>query len=85
MQIPLGNRGVVVEPDGTKIVLEEEVGTADAARILGCSVRKIQEMCDEGVLREGADWRKLPGKGGQNGTFYRIRRQAAVGFRHSGD
>ena len=80
MQIPLGNRGVIVEPDGTKIVLEHEVGTAEAARMLGCAQRTVQTMCDEGKLEEGSDWRKLPSRT-PGGRIYRIKRAAVIRIR----
>jgi hypothetical protein len=77
MGIPLGNLGVVVEPDGKMTVLEDEVGTAEAARILRCAQRTVQSMCDEGRFEEGSDWRKLPGRA-LGGKIYRIKRTAVI-------
>jgi hypothetical protein len=51
-----------------------------AARILGCSVRSVQRFCDEGVLIQGKEWRKVPGLG-QAGKSYQIKRAAALRLR----
>ena len=59
--IPVVKGDVLVREDGSLHVFEEEVGTAEAARLLHCSIRHVQSMCDEGRLVEGRDWRKLPG------------------------
>ena len=57
---------VAVDPD-------EEIGTAEAAKIIGVSVRRVQQMCDEGPLVEGRDWRRPIGNG-----FYKIKRASAI-------
>lgn len=78
--IPIVKGDVLVRADGRLYVFEEEVGTAEAARVLHCSIRHVQAMCDEGRLVEGRDWRKLPGKA-RGFREYRIRRRALVELR----
>lgn len=50
---------------------EEEIGTALAAKLLGISQRRVVQLCDEDVLREGRDWWRINGRG-----HYHIRRAA---------
>lgn len=64
----------IVEPDGTIAVLPDCVTSEEAATMLGCSVRCVQEMCDQGALVEGRDWRKIWATGGRG--RYRISREA---------
>ena len=65
----------------TMTVLENEIGVRQAAELLGVSKRRVQAMCDEGVLSEGRDWRKKPSLG-PNGT-YLIRFDAVMRLRGS--
>ena len=60
--------------NGRVIPLEDEVGTAIAAKLLAKSQRRIQSMCDEGILVEGQDWRRAPTLTGR--SHYQIRRTA---------
>ncbi len=83
MQVPVVDGDVIVRRNGTWQLLEDEVGTAEAARLIGCSIRYVQTMCDEGRLAEGWDWRKIPGSGIKR--QYRIRRAAAMALRLSRD
>jgi hypothetical protein len=83
LQIPVVNGDVIVRRDGSMAVLEDEVGTSEAKDLLGCSVRHVQELCDEGRLVEGGDWRKLPSRGRRG--VYRIRTAALLALRLSGD
>ena len=83
-QIPVVNGDVIVRRDGKMLVLEDEVVTSEAARLIGCSVRHVQQMCDEGQLAEGRDWRKLPGRG-RGFRHYRIRAAAVLALRVAGD
>ena len=69
-QIP--SNAVVIE--GKVIPVEEEVGTSIAAKLLGLSQRRVQAMCDEGILEEGRDWRRPPTITGF--SHYLIRRTA---------
>jgi excisionase family DNA binding protein len=55
-------------------LLWEGIGTREAAKLLGCSMRHVQAMCDEGRLAELQDWRKTCTLGGRGN--YRIRREA---------
>lgn len=80
-QIPVVDCDVIVRPNGEKLILEDEVGTAEAARIIGCAPRTVQAMCDEGVLLEGIEWRRIPGRRSREGKVYRIKRSAALSFR----
>lgn len=52
---------------------EDEVGTAEAARILGCEPDWVGRLCDQGKLLEGRDWRRI----GERGN-YRIKRAAVI-------
>lgn len=67
--------------DGAIIPLEAEVGTREAARLLGISQRYMQAKCDEGQLLEGRDWRKLPGR--SPNTKYLIRLSAILRMRQA--
>ena len=80
VQIPPCSRAVLVEPDGQQIVLEEEIGTKEAAVIMDCSRRRVQWLCFDGWLQEGNEWRQLTGRGGSGGKVYRIRRSAVLRF-----
>lgn len=64
----------IVEPNGTISILPDCVTSVEAAGMLGCSVRCVQEMCDQGTLVEGRDWRKIWATGGRG--RYRISREA---------
>lgn len=65
----------------------DEITTTEAAEILGLSQRRIQEICDEGILLvEGRDWHKLPAvPGARSGGHFRIRRAAVVALRGSSE
>ena len=60
--------------NGKIIPIGDEVGTAEAARMLNRSQRRIQSMCDEGILVEGKDWRRSPTITGH--SHYLIRKSA---------
>jgi hypothetical protein len=60
--------------DGIIYAVGDEVGTREAAEILGLSQRRVQSMCDEGILAEGRDWRRTPCRSGH--SHYRIKRAA---------
>jgi hypothetical protein len=83
LQIPVVNGDVIVRRDGSLAMLEDEVGTREARDLLRCSVRHVQQLCDEGRLVEGRDWRKLTSCGGRGA--YRIRTAALLALRLSGD
>ena len=80
VMVPI-NRGVIMlRPDGSLLkILEDEIGTADAAVLLGCNLRTIQRACDQGNVVEGKDWRKVYGQGGRG--QYLIRRDAVLRMR----
>jgi hypothetical protein len=83
LQIPVVPGDVIVRRDGSMAVLPDEVASSEAAKLLGCSIRYVQTLCDEGKFQEGRDWRKLPGHGVK--SHYRIRRGAVLAMRISGD
>ena len=68
--------------DGRVIPIVEEVGTGMAARILALSQRRVQALCDEGILVEGRDWRRAPTLTGR--SHYQIRRAALVELAEGG-
>jgi len=80
IRIPVVSYPLLVEPNCGQVLLDGEIGTAEAATLLGCSVRHIQALCDEGVIREVTEWRKVPGRA-FGGKVYRIRRSAVLRLR----
>ena len=74
MLVPLAGGRWEIRP-GKPVVLhgEDEIGTPEAARILGCSTRRVVALCDEDILREGEDWRRIGPRG-----FYHIKRAAVL-------
>jgi hypothetical protein len=68
---------------GKPMIQEDEIGTAEAARIIGLSQRRVIAMCDEGVFVEGRDWRRPPGA--QRAGNYKIKRMAAERIRNGGE
>lgn len=60
---------------GKPVVLggEDEIGTAEAARILGCSQSWVEALCDRGKLLPNVDWRRI----GERGN-YRIKRASVI-------
>ena len=76
-RVPLGVRMLaIIEPDGRIEVLPDFLTTAEAAVLLKCSIRKVQAMCDEGVLVEGREWLKTCTRGGRGD--YRISRDGLL-------
>jgi excisionase family DNA binding protein len=73
-QVPLVSDPVLITPDGEKIVLWAGLKASEAAKLLGCHIRTVQAMCDEGRLEENKEWRRIPSRG-MIGR-YRIRREA---------
>ena len=71
-----------VAPAASAHVAPEEdwISTSEAGKILGKSQRRIQSICDEGVLLQPIkDWRKLPPKPGvRQGGHYQIRRASVM-------
>ncbi len=73
----------IPQPDGSfnfkagpPVILDhsDEIGTAEAARIIGRSQRRINSILEEGVeLVEGVDWRRVGARGN-----YLIKRAAAL-------
>jgi hypothetical protein len=76
VKIPQGDGAFLVKPAPAVVV--DEIGTREAAQILGLSQRRVQALCDEGVLVEGKDWRRNPAS--KRGA-YRITRSAVIGLR----
>ena len=67
--------GSILVRAGVPVILngEDEVGTAEAARIMGCSRDYVGRLCDEGIFVEGVDQRRI----GKRGN-YRIKRAAVL-------
>jgi hypothetical protein len=83
LQVPVVNADVIIRRDGSMAVLEDEVSTSEVAKLLGCSVRHVQSLCDDGRLVEERDWRKLTSRGARG--EYRIRRAAVLNLRLPSD
>jgi len=81
MRVPVVGDPLIVNPDGTMEVMEPEIGTIEAARLLSCAPRTVQAMCDEGRLVEGNDWRKLRVRGGRG--HYRIKVSSLLRIKRS--
>lgn len=79
VKIPQPDGSFILKP-GRPVVASEEIGTAEAARILGLSRDHVARICDEGkLLLEGVDWRKLPPKPGTiRGGNYHIKRASII-------
>lgn len=71
------NGDMLLKP-GKPIVLngEDEISTNEAASILGCSSHWVGQMCDQGRLEEGKDWRRIGTRGN-----YRIKRASILALR----
>jgi len=54
----------------------DEIGTREAARRLRLHQRTVQRLCDEGVLREGEEWRRNPSRSGLG--HYKIQARALL-------
>ena len=80
MRIPVVNYPLLVEPNCGAVLLDGDIGTAEAAQILGCSVRHIQVLCHVGVIKEEKEWHKRPGRA-FGGKVYRIKRSAVLRLR----
>jgi len=67
--------GSLVIKAGKPVVLggEDEITTAEAARILGCGVSWVGSLCDRGTLIEGVDWRRIGVRGN-----YKIKRASVI-------
>lgn len=63
---------------------DEEIGTAEAARLAGLSQRRIIAWCDEGRLVEGVDWRRPAASShnkasnGLRGGNYKIKKSSVL-------
>lgn len=59
VRLPLPNGEFLMRP-GKPVMLEEEIGTREAAALLKVSQRTVEAYRDQGVLKEGTDWRRNP-------------------------
>ena len=75
IRVPGLNGEFILKP-GKPVFEEEEIGTREAARLLGLSQRRVNEMCDQGLFVEGRDWWRPPGQ--KRGGQYHIRRAAVL-------
>lgn len=72
--------GSITVRAGKPVILngDDEIGTAEAARIIGVSQRQVTKYCDEGVLVEGQDWRR-PGRALEERPETEARKTVGVG------
>ncbi len=85
LRVPQPDGSILLKPCRTVTVVADEVGTREAAQILGVTANTVRMYCDAGTLVEGKDWRRnpsLPGSG--HGGSYRIRREAVMRLRMDG-
>lgn len=69
---------VLVKPGKPVVLHDDEIGTAEAACMAGLSQRRIESICEEGVLRENIDWTR---PGGPRGC-YKIKRASLLRLRY---
>lgn len=71
--------GSITVRAGVPVILNgaDEIGTAEAARILGCEIDWIGKLCDRGTFIEGEDWRRIGTRGN-----YKLKRAAVI--KHAG-
>jgi len=67
--------GSLVIRAGRPVVLDgdDEIGSIEAAKIIGCDQNSIYRYLDEGLLVQGRDWRQIA-----EGRRYYIRRAAIL-------
>ena len=77
-QVPqVAEQTLAILKPGCKIELfPEEIGTQAVAEVLKCRIRTVQEMCNQGMLAEGKDWRKINTRGARG--EYRIAQRAIL-------
>lgn len=78
VRIPQPDGSLLIRP-GKPVVLggEDEIGTAEAAKILGCEPDWVGRLCERGTLLEGRDWRRI----GERGN-YKIKRASVIALAH---
>lgn len=78
VRVPQPDGSLLLRP-GKPVVLsgEDEITTAEAARILGCTVSWMGKLCDRGTLNEGTDWRRIGHRGN-----YRIKRASVIRLKY---
>lgn len=81
VRVPQPNGDVLLKA-GKPVVLEDEIGTREAARILGLNQRTVERYCESGVLVEGMDWWQPPARpGSPKGGMIRIKRTSVMRLR----
>ena len=67
--------GSVTVRAGQPVILngEDEISSAEAARILGCEVDWVGKLCDRGTFVEGDDWRRIGVRGN-----YKLKRASVL-------
>src|ERR1700722_18049539 len=75
IRIPLPDGTFILKP-GRPVAEEEEIGTFAAAQLLGLSQRRVNRMCEHGILLEGRDWWRPPGR--KRGGQYHLKRTAIL-------
>ena len=68
---------------GRPAVESPEVSTAEAARFLGLSQRRVEQLCLQGVLAREKDWFRM--RGVKKLGKYRIRRESVLRLRYGKD
>lgn len=78
VRVPQPDGSLLIRP-GKPVVLqgEDEIGSAEAASMLGCTVDWIGRLCDRGTLVEGRDWTRI----GERGN-YRIKRSSVIRLKY---
>jgi hypothetical protein len=70
------------QPDGSLVIKagkpvmlggEDEIGTTEAGRLMGCTGAWVEKLCDRGTLQEGVDWRRIGARGN-----YKIKRASII-------
>ena len=74
--VPQGGGAYLIRP-GQPVVVTEEIGTREAARLLGLSQRRIEAMIEEGRFIEGEEWTRPGGPRGR----YRLKLAAVLARR----
>ena len=67
--------GSIIARAGKPILLngDDEIGTIEAAKIIGCDQNSIYRYIDDGLLVQGTDWRQIA-----DGRKYYIKRAAIL-------
>jgi hypothetical protein len=73
--------GSFILKPGRPVLEEEEISSRAAAQLLGLSQRRVNRMCEHGILVEGRDWWRPPGR--NRGGRYHLKRAAVLNLKQS--